>query len=61
MLALGFLTVYPLAMLLYGSIHSTPPGMAGEFNAAGYRALLQADNLQALANTVLISFVKTAG
>ncbi|HEY4065345.1 MAG TPA: ABC transporter permease subunit, partial [Burkholderiaceae bacterium] len=59
MLALCFLTVYPLAMLLYGSIHSTPPGMAGEFNAAGYRALLQADNLQALANTALISFVKT--
>ncbi|HEY4169066.1 MAG TPA: iron ABC transporter permease, partial [Reyranella sp.] len=57
--ALCFLTVYPLAMLLYGSIHSTPPGMAGEFNAAGYRALLQADNLQALVNTALISFVKT--
>ena len=58
-LALCFLTVYPLAMLLYGSIHSTPPGMAGTFNAAGYRALLAPDNLQALANTALISFVKT--
>src|SRR6185312_16325828 len=39
--------------------HSTPPGMAGTFNAAGYRALLAPDNLQALANTALISFVKT--
>jgi iron(III) transport system permease protein len=58
-LVLGFLTVYPLAMLLYGSIHSTPPGMAGEFNLAGYRALLAPDNLQALLNTLLISFVKT--
>jgi len=46
-------------MLLYGSIHSTPPGMAGEFNLAGYRALLAADNLQALVNTVAISLVKT--
>ena len=26
---LAFLSVYPLSMLLYGSLHSTPPGMAG--------------------------------
>ena len=29
-LFLAFLTVYPFSMLLYGSLHSTPPGMAGE-------------------------------
>ena len=39
---LGFLTLYPLSMLLYGSLHSTPPGMAGEFNLDGYRAILTA-------------------
>jgi iron(III) transport system permease protein len=26
-LVLAFLSVYPLSMLLYGSLHSTPPGM----------------------------------
>ena len=30
-LVLAFLSVYPLSMLLYGSLHSTPPGMAGDF------------------------------
>lgn len=58
-LLLGFLSVYPLAMLLYGSLHSTPPGMAGEFNLDGYRALFERDNLQVMWNTVGISLVKT--
>ena len=44
-LFLGFLTLYPLAMLIYGSLHSTPPGMAGEFNLNGYRELLSTHNL----------------
>ncbi len=26
-----FLTAYPLAMLVYGSLHTTPPGEAGAF------------------------------
>ncbi|WP_246666171.1 iron ABC transporter permease [Aquamicrobium sp. LC103] len=56
---LGFLTLYPLSMLLYGSLHSTPPGMAGEFNLAGYRAILTAQNLLVLVNTVGISLAKT--
>ena len=34
---LGFLTVYPLAMLLYGSLHSTPPGMAGSSTSTAMR------------------------
>jgi iron(III) transport system permease protein len=58
-LGLGFLTLYPMAMLLYGSLHSTPPGMAGEFNLDGYASLATAENLQALVNTVLLSLVKT--
>jgi iron(III) transport system permease protein len=56
---LGFLTVYPVSMLLYGSLHSTPPGTAGEFNLHGYRAMLTAENFTVLANTVAISLAKT--
>lgn len=56
---LGFLSVYPMGMLLYGSLHSTPPGMAGAFNLDGYAALLSDENLVVLANTVGISLVKT--
>ena len=56
---LSFLTLYPLAMLLYGSLHSTPPGMAGEFNLNGYRSILSAHNAGVLANTVAISLAKT--
>jgi iron(III) transport system permease protein len=56
---LGFLTVYPVSMLLYGSLHSTPPGTAGEFSLHGYRAILTAQNLGVLLNTVAISLAKT--
>jgi ABC-type Fe3+ transport system permease subunit len=31
---LSFLTAYPLAMLVYGSLHTTAPGAAGTFNLA---------------------------
>jgi iron(III) transport system permease protein len=58
-LVLGFLTVYPTAMLLYGSLHSTPPGMAGEFNLDGYTSLATAENFEALVNTTILSLVKT--
>lgn len=56
---LSFLAVYPLAMLLYGSLHSTPPGMAGEFNLDGYRAIMNWSNFVVLLNTVGISLAKT--
>ncbi|WP_428670629.1 ABC transporter permease [Reyranella sp.] len=58
-LGLGFLTLYPMAMLLYGSLHSTPPGMAGEFNLDGYANLATPENLEALVNTAALSLVKT--
>jgi iron(III) transport system permease protein len=58
-LLLGFLTLYPMAMLFYGSLHSTPPGIAGAFNLDGYTGLASAENLAVLANTVGISLVKT--
>jgi iron(III) transport system permease protein len=56
---LSFLTLYPLSMLLYGSLHSTPPGMAGEFNLDGYAQIFTQSNFLVLANTVGLSFAKT--
>jgi iron(III) transport system permease protein len=58
-LLLGFLTVYPLSMLFYGSLHSTPPGTAGVFNLDGYRAILTSRNAMILLNTVGLSFANT--
>ena len=58
-LLLGFLSLYPMAMLFYGSLHSTPPGIAGTFNLDGYASLASDENLAALVNTVAISLVKT--
>ncbi len=54
-----FLAAYPLAMLMYGSLYSAPPGSVGEFNLDGYRQLFTTSNLLILANTVGISLVKT--
>lgn len=56
---LGFLSLYPMAMLLYGSLHSTPPGVAGEFNLDGYIGLLSVENATILFDTVMLSLVKT--
>jgi iron(III) transport system permease protein len=54
-----FLTAYPLAMLVYGSLHTTPPGAPGTFNLDGYRAMLTRDNGLVLLNTIGLSLVKT--
>jgi iron(III) transport system permease protein len=58
-LVLAFLSVYPLAMLLYGSFHSTPPGIAGVFSLDGYRQILTSHTLLVLLNTIGISLVKS--
>src|SRR5262245_18273262 len=58
-LVLCFLSLYPLVMLLYGSFHSTPPGIPGTFNLDGYIGLATTENLVVLANTVGISLVTT--
>jgi iron(III) transport system permease protein len=58
-LLLCFLSLYPMAMLLYGSLHSTPPGIPGAFNLDGYRSLATPENLMVLANTVVLSLMKT--
>ncbi len=58
-LLLSFLTIYPFSMLMYGSLHSTPPGMAGEYNLDGYRQLMTREALGILLNTIGISLGKT--
>ena len=45
-LILCFLSLYPMVMLLYGSLHSTPPGVAGAFNLNGYLSIATAENLE---------------
>src|SRR5215831_11442723 len=52
---LAFLSVYPLSMLLYGSLHSTPPEIAGTFNLDGYRDVLSLQSAVTLLNTIGIS------
>ena len=54
-----FLTAYPMAMLIYGSLHTTPPGEAGTFSLDGYRAMLSRANALVLLNTIGLSLVKT--
>jgi len=56
---LGFLTLYPMAMLFYGSLHSTPPGIEGTFNLDGYAGLASTENLAVIANTAGLSLIKT--
>ena len=56
---LGGLAIYPMAMLFFGSVHSTPPGEAGEFNWAGYAALLEGKNATVMWNTLGIALLKT--
>ncbi len=58
-LLLAGLSLYPMAMLFYGSLHSTPPGIAGTFNLDGYLGLATAENLGVLANTIGMSLIKT--
>ncbi len=58
-LLLAFLSVYPLSMLLYGSLHSTPPGIAGTFNLDGYREILSEQSFVTLLNTIGIALAKT--
>ncbi len=51
-LVVALLTVTPIAMLVYGSLHSTPPGEAGVFSLAGYRAIFTRATGIVLLNTI---------
>src|SRR5215475_5518863 len=54
-----FLTAYPMAMIVYGSLYTAPPGEIGSFSLDGYRAMLSGPNALTLLNTVGLSLVKT--
>jgi iron(III) transport system permease protein len=54
------LTVYPLTTLFYGSVHTTPPGMAGGYSLEGYAKVFRLQNLEILWNSVFIAFTKSA-
>jgi iron(III) transport system permease protein len=56
---LAFLSLYPFAMLMYGSLHSTPPGVPGAFNLDGYRALMSRAYMVILRDSFGISLIKT--
>lgn len=59
LLILLFLTAYPMAMLIYGSLATAPPGEAGAWSLAGWRAMWSKTNGVVLLNTILLSLVKT--
>ena len=58
-LLLAVLTLYPLAMLMYGSLHTEPPGIPGTYNLDGYIAVFTLRNLGILWDTLGIAFLKT--
>jgi iron(III) transport system permease protein len=58
-LLLDFLSLYPLSMLLYGSFHTTPPGVAGTFDLTGYAQVFTWRTAFVFINTVGISLAKT--
>lgn len=58
-LLLAFLSLYPISMLLYGSFHSTPPGVAGAFDLSGYAKVFTWPTVYVFLNTIGISLVKT--
>lgn len=58
-LLLAFLSLYPISMLLYGSFHTTPPGVAGTFDLSGYAQVFTWRTAYIFLNTVGISLIKT--
>jgi iron(III) transport system permease protein len=59
LVVLLFLTAYPMAMLVYGSVSTAPPGETGAWSLAGWRAMFSRANGLVLFNTVILSLVKT--
>jgi iron(III) transport system permease protein len=59
-LLVGFLILFPLAMLLYGSLWSSQPGLPGHFTLANYiDAYGDVDTYQVFFNTALLIGAKT--
>ena len=58
LVVLLFLTAYPMAMLVYGSLSTAPPGAPGAWSLAGWRAMFSHSNGLVLLNTVVLSLVR---
>ncbi|HEY8370731.1 MAG TPA: iron ABC transporter permease [Thermodesulfobacteriota bacterium] len=50
----AFLVLSPIAMLLYGSVRTAPPGAEGAFTLANFREILSPRYLEALKNTLVL-------
>lgn len=59
LIVLSVLTLYPLATLVFGSLHTTPPGVPGEYSLAGYKEVISAGNFRILLDTLGIALLKT--
>ena len=60
LIATALLVVYPVAMVLYGSVKDTAPGQPGALTLANWRAVLgDADTFRVLANSILIALPRT--
>ncbi len=56
----GFLTVYPLSMIIYGSLRSAAPGLPGYFTLQGYvEGFSDPTIIKALYNTFSLGIVRT--
>jgi iron(III) transport system permease protein len=53
-LFIGYLTILPLVMLIYGSFKSSPPGLPGHFTLTNYAALLRRPEMLASIKNSLI-------
>jgi iron(III) transport system permease protein len=60
LLMVGFITLYPVVMLWFGSVRDAPPGEAASFTLAAYReAYTDASTYRVLFNSLVIASVKT--
>ena len=60
LVVVGFLTVYPLSMIVFGSFRSAAPGLPGHFTLNGYiTGFADPTILKALWNTFALGFVRT--
>src|SRR5262245_22089050 len=54
------MVVYPVAMVLYGSVRDAAPGQPGAFSLASWRTVLgDAATFRVLANSILIAVPRT--
>ena len=60
LLMVGFFTLYPVVMLLFGSVRDAPPGEAASFTLTAYReAYTNPSTYRVLLNSLVIAGVKT--